>query len=206
MVQKDLERAGVPYESHEGLADFHAAGRQSHITRLVRSGASIMEAKELARHADIRQTAKYTHIGMEDRAKALAGLPAPKSYAFVELSEIRRVSGGALSQELSPDDSDDDPDDDPGNEKTPSGEGVSSVPGVASQELAFDASYGGGGNCTRSPSDANTEFQCSYGDRRMGWPEHGREDESLRELVANWHRLTPSVREAIMILVRNSQP
>jgi site-specific recombinase XerD len=64
MVQRDLERAGIPYETHEGLADFHAAGRHSHITGLVRSGASIMEAKELARHADIRQTAKYTHIGM----------------------------------------------------------------------------------------------------------------------------------------------
>jgi hypothetical protein len=37
------------------------------------------------------------------------------------------------------------------NEKTPSEEGVSSVLGVASQELAFDASYGGGGNCTRVP-------------------------------------------------------
>ena len=64
MVQKDLERAGIPYETHEGVADFHAAGRHSHITGLIASGASIMEAKELARHADIRQTAKYTHIGM----------------------------------------------------------------------------------------------------------------------------------------------
>ncbi len=58
MVQKDLERAGIPYETHEGLADFHAAGRHSHITGLVASGASIIEAKELAPHADIRQTAK----------------------------------------------------------------------------------------------------------------------------------------------------
>jgi len=31
-----------------------------------------------------------------------------------------------------------------------------------------------------------------------GWPEHGQEDEALRELVANWHRLTPSDRDAIM--------
>ena len=83
MVQKDLERAGIPYETHEGLADFHAAGRHSHITGLVRSGASIMEAKELARHADIRQTAKYTHIGMEDRAEALAALPFPLAPAVV---------------------------------------------------------------------------------------------------------------------------
>lgn len=87
MVQKDLERAGIPYETHEGLADFHAAGRHSHITGLVRSGASIMEAKELARHADIRQTAKYTHIGMEERAEALAALPFPLAPAAVEALE-----------------------------------------------------------------------------------------------------------------------
>ncbi len=87
MVQKDLERAGIPYETPEGLADFHAAGRHSHITGLVRSGASIMEAKELARHADIRQTAKYTHIGMEDRAEALAALPFPLAPAAVEALE-----------------------------------------------------------------------------------------------------------------------
>jgi integrase len=75
MVKKDLERVGIAYETPEGIADFHAAGRHSHMTGLIRSGASIMEAKELARHADIRQTAKYTHIGMEDRAEALANLP-----------------------------------------------------------------------------------------------------------------------------------
>ena len=101
MVQKDLERAGIPYETHEGLADFHAAGRHSHITGLMASGASIMEAKELARHADIRQTAKYTHIGMKDRAKALGNLVAPDTSESVELSEIRRVSGGVLGQEMS---------------------------------------------------------------------------------------------------------
>ena len=50
--------------------DWHGrAGRHSHITGLVRSGASISETKELARHADIRQIVKYTHIGMEDRGK-----------------------------------------------------------------------------------------------------------------------------------------
>ena len=34
----------------------------------------------------------------------------------------------------------------------------------------------------------------------IGW-----EDASLRELVANWHRLTASVRAEIMELVRSSQ-
>ena len=68
----------------EGIADFHAAGRHSHITGLIRSGASIMEAKELARHADIRQTTKYTHIGMEDRAEGLATLHEPLISTYAE--------------------------------------------------------------------------------------------------------------------------
>ena len=38
MVKKDLERIGIPYETAEGIADFHAAGRHSHITGLVRNG------------------------------------------------------------------------------------------------------------------------------------------------------------------------
>ncbi|MCA9102376.1 MAG: tyrosine-type recombinase/integrase [Planctomycetales bacterium] len=74
MVKKDLERAGIAYETAEGIADFHAAGRHSHVTELLRSGASLPEARELARHADVRTTMKYTHIGMEDRARALGNL------------------------------------------------------------------------------------------------------------------------------------
>jgi hypothetical protein len=74
MVKKDLERIGIPYETAEGIADFHAAGRHSHVTELLRSGASLPEARELARHSDIRTTMKYTHIGMDDRARALGNL------------------------------------------------------------------------------------------------------------------------------------
>ena len=77
MVQKDLELAGIPYRTDEGVADFHAVGRHTHITELLRNGASLAEAKELARHTDVRMTMKYTHIGLEDQAEALAGLPAP---------------------------------------------------------------------------------------------------------------------------------
>jgi hypothetical protein len=32
------------------------------------------EAEELARHADVRMTMKYTHIGIDDQAKAVANL------------------------------------------------------------------------------------------------------------------------------------
>lgn len=67
MVRKDLERVGIPYETEDGIADFHAAGRHTHITELLRNGASLVEAKELARHSDIKTTMKYTHIGLMDR-------------------------------------------------------------------------------------------------------------------------------------------
>ena len=76
MVKKDLERVGIPYETPDGIADFHAAGRHTHITELFRNGASVPEAKQLARHSDIRQTMKYTHIGIEDQARAVGALPA----------------------------------------------------------------------------------------------------------------------------------
>ncbi len=79
MVQKDLERAGIPYETPEGIADFHAAGRHTHITELLRNGASLPEAKELARHTDVKMTMRYCHIGINDQAKAVGNLPAPKT-------------------------------------------------------------------------------------------------------------------------------
>lgn len=76
MIQRDLEEAEIPYETEEGLADFHAAGRHTHITGLLKSGVSLVEAKELARHSDVRMTMKYTHIGLEDQAKAVNRLPS----------------------------------------------------------------------------------------------------------------------------------
>jgi len=72
MVKKDLERVGIAYENDDGIADFHAAGRHSHITELIRNGVSLVEAKELARHSDVHMTMRYTHIGLEDQAKAVA--------------------------------------------------------------------------------------------------------------------------------------
>lgn len=165
MVQKDLERAGIPYETHEGLADFHAAGRHTHITGLVRSGASIMEAKELARHADIRQTAKYTHIGIEDQAEALASLPRTKASANSDRLHIDCIPGDVGSREVSAAGSDADGEAGPENEKTPSGEGVSSRCVSASQELAVDVSSGGGGNCMRIPQVASLSSRDTCGMR-----------------------------------------
>ena len=76
MVKRDLERVGIKYETEEGIADFHAAGRHTHITELLRSGATLPEAQKLARHSDIKMTMKYAHIGLGDQAEAVANLPA----------------------------------------------------------------------------------------------------------------------------------
>ena len=75
MIQRDLKEAEIPYETEEGIADFHAAGRHTHITGLLKSGVKLVEAKELARHSDVRMTMKYTHIGLDDQAKAVNQLP-----------------------------------------------------------------------------------------------------------------------------------
>ena len=80
MVRKDLEAAGIPYTTKDGDADFHAAGRHSHITELLLNGASLVEAKELARHKDVRMTMRYTHIGLKDQAKAIKNLPTDPSW------------------------------------------------------------------------------------------------------------------------------
>jgi len=75
MVKKDPERVGIPYETDDGIVDFHAVGRHTHITELLRNGVSLPEARELARHSDDNMTMRYTHSGIEDQAKAIAKLP-----------------------------------------------------------------------------------------------------------------------------------
>ncbi len=98
MVKKDLERIGIPYVTEEGVADFHAAGRHTHITELLRNGASLPEAKELARHSDIKMTLRYTHIGIDDQAKAVAKIKMPVRAANEHALHGRCISGVAEGQ------------------------------------------------------------------------------------------------------------
>jgi site-specific recombinase XerC len=151
LVKKDLARIGIPYETAEGVADFHASGRHSYVTGLLRNGASITEARELARHSDVRMTMKYTHIGLEDRARALAALPAPGS----RQQRFSSAPGGSAGHASAAADTNGLGEAGSGNDETPSGEGVSSSVVSACQEEAFDVSSGGGGNCTRVPGGRN---------------------------------------------------
>jgi site-specific recombinase XerD len=113
MVKKDLERVGIPYENEDGIADFHASGRHTYITELLRNGASLPEAKELARHSDIKTTMRYTHIGINDQARAIAALRVPQSKGAAPLDtphasteadpalQMRCISGGSESHSVS---------------------------------------------------------------------------------------------------------
>lgn len=78
MVKNDLEEAGITYKNEEGIADFHATGRHTYITELLRNGVTLAETMKLARHSDVRMTMRYPHIGIDDQAKAVQNLPRPE--------------------------------------------------------------------------------------------------------------------------------
>ena len=100
----DLERAGNPYETDEGIADFHAAGRHTHITELLRNGTSLPEAMKLARHSDIKMTMKYTHIGINDQHQAVQNLPWERPGSASETSNGHCTSQNDTNEAGSPND------------------------------------------------------------------------------------------------------
>lgn len=53
---------------------------------------SLPEAQKLARHTDITMTMKYTHIGMEDRAKAIQLLACQWNGSASGVSESQPVT------------------------------------------------------------------------------------------------------------------
>ena len=76
MLRADLEAAGVPDKTAEGVADFHSL-RHTYVSRLVRSGVNVKLCQELARHSDPKLTLGiYAHVDMQDKALALATVPA----------------------------------------------------------------------------------------------------------------------------------
>jgi len=80
------------YETEDGIADFHAAGRHSHITELLRNGTSLPEAKELARHSDVKMTMKYAHIGITDQAKGGGQAAGTRQVCAARALHFRRLS------------------------------------------------------------------------------------------------------------------
>ncbi len=75
MMAPDLQAAGIPYKTADGVVDLHAL-RHSFITGLARAGVPPQIAQRLARHSDVRLTlGVYSHLGLVDLAGAIAKLP-----------------------------------------------------------------------------------------------------------------------------------
>jgi integrase len=76
-IRVDLAAAGIPYETDEGVVDFHSL-RACFVSALVRAGASIKEVQALARHAKPQTTLNhYTKVSLRDLRGAVESLPSP---------------------------------------------------------------------------------------------------------------------------------
>lgn len=93
MVKKDLEAAGIPYCTAEGVADFHAAGRASHITEMLRSGAGLVQVMKQARHSDVRLTLRYFKGNLGDQVRAVEKLPLPSEAGQEIVSDLCGTEG-----------------------------------------------------------------------------------------------------------------
>jgi len=63
MAQKNPDHAGIFYETHEGMADFHAAGRRSHITEDRNWDASrIVSAPSFRYHFELFLEQRESHL------------------------------------------------------------------------------------------------------------------------------------------------
>jgi integrase len=75
MLQLDLERAEIPFETPDGVVDLHSL-RHGYITTLARSGVPVKTLQVLARHADPRLTMNtYAHASLFDTSGAVESLP-----------------------------------------------------------------------------------------------------------------------------------
>ena len=76
MLREDLAAASIPYETSEGVFDFHAL-RGQFATALARAGVPLTDAQKLLRHSSPLLTANfYTHLSTAELAAQLGKLPA----------------------------------------------------------------------------------------------------------------------------------
>jgi integrase/recombinase XerD len=79
MIQADLKGAGVAYVKDGLYADFHGL-RHSYVTGIVKSGASVKECQELARHSTpVLTLQRYTHITLNDTRKVIDQMEAAQT-------------------------------------------------------------------------------------------------------------------------------
>jgi hypothetical protein len=72
-----LQQNCSAYESPEGIEDLHAADRHSHITGLVRHGATLLEAKETGPPPYARSPSDMVRARLAGRACAASRLRIP---------------------------------------------------------------------------------------------------------------------------------
>ena len=71
MIYADLDTAGIPRKTKDGVADFHSC-RVAYVTLVVEAGATVKEAQELARHSTPDLTMNVYSKSREERLAALA--------------------------------------------------------------------------------------------------------------------------------------
>ncbi|MBN2490542.1 MAG: tyrosine-type recombinase/integrase [Planctomycetes bacterium] len=77
MLRTDLEAAGIPYWTHDGVCDFHAL-RHSFVSNLVRNGVGVKAAQLLARHSSPVLTLNvYSHLNADELAPELEKTARP---------------------------------------------------------------------------------------------------------------------------------
>jgi site-specific recombinase XerD len=83
----------LAYRDHAGAyCDFHSL-RHTYITRLMRSGVKTHHAKDLARHASIRTTMRYTHTEADELSKALQQVPSLPTQPAASISAMASAVG-----------------------------------------------------------------------------------------------------------------
>jgi integrase len=91
MIRVDLKAAGIPYQTDEGVADFHSL-RGDFISYLVSSGASVKTCQTLARHSTPSLTiGVYAKASLHDINGAVEGLPDLTTAVFEP--EALRMTG-----------------------------------------------------------------------------------------------------------------
>jgi integrase len=76
MLQRDLESAGIPYQTNDGVFDFHAF-RAYFATKLASSGLSVKAITDLMRHCDPKLSlSTYAKFGINQLSDEINKLPS----------------------------------------------------------------------------------------------------------------------------------
>jgi integrase len=91
MFKLDLARAGIPYVDDQGrFCDLHGL-RHSFLTIIGQNpNCSLKTLQTLARHSDVRITARYLHTSLAEQLDALRSLPMPPAARIRPASTVRK--------------------------------------------------------------------------------------------------------------------